>query len=205
LVHSKDNLNSLPNNYIHDILEDSNGDLWIATRGGISKYDNQANKFDNFQSGTSTAKGLKSNRVSCLYEDKNWVATDKYGLILLDRTTNEYLVYQENEGDKSGIKASTIMDVDEDEAGNLLIATEGGGLNVLNLENFDKTAPQFAQYQVEPLNAYSINDNFLQSIYKDKAGLIWIGSKDSGINKIDKGIQKFTHYQSHQIAEGAYG
>jgi len=218
-VHLEDNLNSLPNNYIHDILEDSSGNLWIATKGGLCKYDIQTNRFESFQKEDQPSKGMSSNNVRCLYEDSNedlwigyfgldglqkfdknfWLGTDAYGLILFDRITGSFQVFRENNQNKTSINAATIMDIEEDNEGNLLLATEGGGLNVLNLENFDKTAPQFAAYQVQPLNAYSINDNFLQSLYKDKAGLIWIGSKDSGVNKIDKGIQKFTHYQSNQL------
>jgi len=199
----------MKSNRVSCIYEDKNKDLWIGYYGldGLQKYDQKGQKFETvlYNNNPDEEENTPLNvTVWDVFEDSQdnfWVATDKYGLILLDRMTKEYLVYQENEQDKSGINASTIMDIDEDDVGNLLIATEGGGLNVLNLENFDKTTPQFAQYQVEPLNAYSINDNFLQSIYKDKAGLIWIGSKDSGINKIDKGIQKFTHYQSNQLAD----
>jgi len=204
----KDAANSygMSSNKVSCIYEDKNKDLWVGYFGldGLQKYDQDQQKFETFLYNQDELENTPLNiTIWDVFEDSEnnfWVATNKYGLILLDRTTDEFLVYQENEGDKFGINASSILDIDEDDMGNLLLATEGGGLNVLNLENFDKEAPQFAQYQVEPLNANSINDNFLQSIYKDKAGLIWIGSKDSGINKIDKGIQKFTHYQSNQIA-----
>ncbi len=204
----KDASNSLGmrSNKVSCIYEDKHKDLWVGYFGldGLQKYDRENQKFITVLYNEEELENTPLNvTIWDVFEDSEdnfWVATDKYGLILLDRATNEYLVYQESPANKFGLNASTIMDIDEDDLGNLLIATEGGGLNVLNLENFDKNAPKFAQYQVEPLNAYSINDNFLQSIYKDKAGLIWIGSKDSGINKIDKGIQKFTHYQSNQIA-----
>ncbi len=204
----KDAANSfgMRSNKVSCIYEDKNKDLWVGYFGldGLQKYDADNQKFETFLYNQDELEDTPLNvTVWDVFEDSKdnfWVATNKYGLILLDRSTNEFLVYQEDDGAKFGINASSIMDIDEDDAGNLLIATDGGGLNVLNLENFNEDAPQFAQYQVEPLNANSINDNFLQSIYKDKAGLIWIGSKDSGINKIDKGIQKFTHYQSNQIA-----
>lgn len=193
-------------NRVSCIYEDKNKDLWIGYSGldGLQKFDQDNQKFETFLFNQDELENTPLNvTIWDVFEDSQnnfWIATNKNGLLLLDRSTKEYIVYQENEGDKFGINASSIMDIDEDDSGNLLIATDGGGLNVLNLETFVKDAPQFAQYQVEPLNAKSINDNFLQSIFKDKTGLIWIGSKDSGINKIDKGIQKFTHYQSNQIA-----
>ena len=196
----------MSSNNVRCLYEDSNKDLWIGYFGldGLQKY----NPID--QTFITILYDQEENDSSALdvtvwdiFEDSKgnfWLGTDEYGLILLDRNTGAYQVFRENNQNKISINASTITDIDEDNEGNLLLATEGGGLNVLNLENFDGITPQFAAYQVEPLNAYSINDNFLKSIYKDNAGLVWIGTKDSGVNKIDKGIQKFTHYQSNQIA-----
>ncbi len=197
----------MSSNNVRCLYEDSNNDLWIGYFGldGLQKYDVTQQTFTtllyNQEEGDSSALNVT---IWDIFEDNQgnfWLGTDEYGLILLDRHTGAYQIFRESDQNKIGINASTITDIDEDNEGNLLLATEGGGLNVLNLENFNGITPQFAAYQVEPLNVYSINDNFLKSIYKDKAGLIWIGTKDSGVNKIDKGIQKFTHYQSNQIAE----
>ncbi len=196
----------MSSNNVRCLYEDSNKDLWIGYFGldGLQKYNAQDQLFTTIlydqEEKDSSALDVT---VWDIFEDSRanfWLGTDEYGLLLLDRKTGAYQVFQENEQNKISINASTITDIDEDNEGNLLLATEGGGLNVLNLENFDGKTPQFAAYQVEPLNVYSINDNFLKSIYKDKSGLVWIGTKDSGVNKIDKGIQKFTHYQSNQIA-----
>jgi len=196
----------MSSNNVRCLYEDSNKDLWIGYFGldGLQKYDPSSQTFTsvlfNKEESDST---LLNVTIWDIFEDSKgnfWLGTDDAGLLLFDRNTLDFQVFKEDSQNKISLKASTITAIDEDNEGNLLIATEGGGLNVLDLENFDRNAPKFAAYQVEPLNANSINDNFLLSIYKDKAGLIWIGSKDSGINKIDKGIQKFTHYQSNQIA-----
>lgn len=196
----------MSSNNVRCLYEDKNKDLWIGYFGldGLQKFDRKNQLFTSvLYKQEETDSSSLNVTIWDIFEDSQgnfWLGTDDYGLILFDRTTSKFQVFQENNQNKANINAATITDIEEDNEGNLLLATEGGGLNVLNLENFDKTAPQFAAYQVQPLNAYSINDNFLQSLYKDKAGLIWIGSKDSGVNKIDKGIQKFTHYQSNQLA-----
>ncbi len=197
----------MSSNNVRCLYEDSNKNLWIGYFGldGLQKYDQKNQQFTSVLYNQEEADSNFLNvTIWDIFEDSQgnfWLGTDDYGLILFDRNTGNHQVFRENNQNKSSINTSTITAIEEDNEGNLLLATEGGGLNVLNLENFDSTAPQFAAYQVQPLNAYSINDNFLQSLYKDKAGLIWIGSKDSGVNKIDKGIQKFTHYQSNQIAD----
>ncbi|MEM6320555.1 MAG: two-component regulator propeller domain-containing protein [Bacteroidota bacterium] len=201
------NSKSMASNNVSCLYEDSYGNFWVGYRGldGLQKFNPATSTFTSVLFDQSEQEKTPLNvTVETIFEDsqKNlWIGTNEKGLLLYRRDSSKYEVFDVNQKTKKPLNASTILDIEEDEKGNLLLATEGGGLNVLNLEAFanNKTA-QFAHYQVEPLNPYSINDNFLQSIYKDKTGLIWIGTKDSGINKIDKGIQKFTHYQSNQIA-----
>jgi hypothetical protein len=40
--------NGLPNNTVYCILDDSNGNLWISTNSGLSRYDPARNQFRNF-------------------------------------------------------------------------------------------------------------------------------------------------------------
>lgn len=53
----------LPSSEVHDILQDRNGFIWIATDRGVSKYDGYS--FHNF----SSAYGLTDNTVFYLTED----------------------------------------------------------------------------------------------------------------------------------------
>ena len=58
---------------VADLIEDRNGNLWIATQGGLSCFDGSV--FHNF----TTADGLPSNRIRCVLEDRQghlWFGTD---------------------------------------------------------------------------------------------------------------------------------
>lgn len=74
----------LPHNFVDDIIKDSQGFLWIATRGeGIARYDGY--EFTSFNMGTARAK-LRSNFVSKLCEDdfgRIWAASET-GIDILD-------------------------------------------------------------------------------------------------------------------------
>ena len=64
----------LIDNHVNDLLVDRQGNLWIATLGGISCFDGRS-----FRSFT-TKDGLPSNRIHCLLEDARghlWIGTDK--------------------------------------------------------------------------------------------------------------------------------
>lgn len=74
----------LPHNFVDDILKDSRGFLWVATRGeGIARYD--GHEFISFNMATSRAK-LHSNFVAMLCEDsfgRIWAVGDR-GIDVLD-------------------------------------------------------------------------------------------------------------------------
>ena len=70
----------LIDNHVSDLLLDRHGNLWIATRGGLSCFDGRS-----FRSFT-TEDGLPSNRIHCLFEDARrhlWIGTDR-GVALYD-------------------------------------------------------------------------------------------------------------------------
>ena len=58
---------------VTDLIEDRNGNLWIATQSGLSCFD--GNTFQTF----TTKDGLPSNHIHCLFEDRQghiWLGTD---------------------------------------------------------------------------------------------------------------------------------
>ena len=65
---------------VTDLLLDRNGNLWIATQGGLTCFDGRV--FHNF----TTADGLPNDRIRCLLEDRQghlWLGTDG-GVVLYD-------------------------------------------------------------------------------------------------------------------------
>ena len=65
--------NGLVDERVEDLLEDGQGQLWIATLGGISRFDGA--HFHNY----TTEDGLPNNHVRCIFEDAAgdlWFGTD---------------------------------------------------------------------------------------------------------------------------------
>lgn len=60
LTHSPNNHNSLVNNRINGIIEDSDGDLWYATSNGVSHYNIRTKQWNNYFATTKTDPVTKS-------------------------------------------------------------------------------------------------------------------------------------------------
>lgn len=85
------NQNSLSNNYVNSLYQDSNGNLWFCTEGGLSSYNKQKKQFKRY----TVNDGLPDNQVFRILEDdqKNfWLSTAK-GLVSFNPFFKNIKVY----------------------------------------------------------------------------------------------------------------
>ena len=90
------NKNSLGSDRVNCIFEDSNGELWIATEGGLCKYNRKTKDFRRY----TTVNGLPSNFTISILEDaekKLWISTTK-GLVRFDLSSEVIQVYTKANG-----------------------------------------------------------------------------------------------------------
>ncbi len=90
----QDNINSLSNNAVTAILEDSSGIIWIGTYGGgLNRWDRKTNQFTHFRHNPSNPKTLKSDTILALLEDRHghlWVCNGDV-LSQLNNQTGEFI------------------------------------------------------------------------------------------------------------------
>lgn len=74
--------------FVYDMLEDSAGILWIATKGdGIWRYDRRTGGFKNYKHSVSDSGSLSNNRVVRVYIDRIgqlWFCTEGGGISRYD-------------------------------------------------------------------------------------------------------------------------
>ncbi len=91
------NTNSLSDNNVNALFEDSAGNLWFATEGGgLCKLDTNRKKFTRY----SIRDGLPSDFIFKVIEDNNhyiWITTSK-GLVNMNPSTGEMNVYTKANG-----------------------------------------------------------------------------------------------------------
>lgn len=124
----------LKHNRIRHICEDSSHNIWIASDGGIGKYDRAAEKFDFFNIQVDST-GKNANWAYSILEDKIgriWVASYMGGLFVCNKETMAILYhFDENTGIGSNVY---LMEEGDDE---LIWASTSNGLVSIDINTFD--------------------------------------------------------------------
>jgi len=147
-------------------------------------------KFTRF--GTTT--GLSQSNVTCILQDKMgfmWFGT-RNGLNKYDGY--QFTIYRNDPADTNSISSNHIKALLEDSAGNLWIATWGGGLNRFNRDN-----GTFVRYAHK--GPGSLTDNFVSSICLDTAGDLWLGTEHGGLNLLNPKTNRFENPGTQLIDE----
>ncbi|MBR1686948.1 MAG: helix-turn-helix domain-containing protein [Prevotella sp.] len=88
----------------------------------------------------------------------------------------------------------SVWDVDTDNSGRLWIATDHGGLYVVDAKH-----REMRQFLNDKNDETTISDNTLRHIYKDALGRIWIGSYKNGLNLYTDDLQDFSYVELGDI------
>jgi ligand-binding sensor domain-containing protein/DNA-binding NarL/FixJ family response regulator len=92
ITHNINNVNSLVNNNVNKVLEDSKGDIWFATNNGISRWRVTSNKWDTYYQN----KKEQAQVFLTLCEDSQgriWGGSYSSGYYILDRNTGKELIH----------------------------------------------------------------------------------------------------------------
>lgn len=181
-------------NSVVDLFKAENGDLWIATDGGgiwiLEKGREipvQLNKSSEYKDVV-----LNSNAIYSIYIDhdnRKWVGTLRGGINIIEPDARLFKKVEFNQDNPGNAVNNFISAFCEDEKGNFLIGTDGGGLYQWN-----KTTGSFQKYVHLEGQRSSISSNFITSIVKDKKNNIWVSTWFGGINKFDRSKQTFKQY-----------
>lgn len=116
---------SLSNDFINTIAQDSENTIWIGTQGGLNKYIPESDSFEV----VTELDGLKNDAIKGILDDKNkhlWLSTED-GIIKYDTSTKKTINYDVGDGLQSK----------EFIASSCLITSKGeyvfGGINGFNI------------------------------------------------------------------------
>ncbi|MFC1527531.1 sigma 54-interacting transcriptional regulator [Candidatus Neomarinimicrobiota bacterium] len=188
------NNNSISNNDVTSIVEDSKGDLWVGTYSGLNRLDPNTDKFTRYYHNTNNSKSLSSNVINCLLIDQNetlWIGTWDGGLNKIDLRSKidtnmsqiNFVNYLHITDDSTSLSGNFIISMFEDSGGTIWIGTTNG------LNKFNKLAESFDHYTTKN----GLPNNVIYGILEDNSGNLWI-STNNGLSKFDLGKEKFINY-----------
>ncbi len=168
--------------FIHSLLEDNNGSIWVGTIGnGLYNYNSDTRNTTNYLSIPGNNKTISNNAVTTIFKDSNgdkWFGTEGGGLCKFKESDNSFNTLTT----KDGLPANTIFKILEDGHKNLWITTSKG-LVCYNLGT-------------KNINIYTtanglLSDQFnYNSGYKDKEGIMYFGSAKGLISFNPEGFTK---------------
>ena len=190
------NKRSINNNRIHNIIRDSNKDLWILTfeTGEICRYNYESDDFDRVQVSKVSKKFLKLLKrwnhyksVNFSYHQYNWsLEFQENALVQQNMLTGEKRYYNSNPSNRWSLSERYVFDIYKDNHNIFWVGTFSNGINKANLN-----AKPFEYFYHDPCNPKTIIDNNVRAICEDHQGNLWVGTWDRGITIIEKG--KYRH------------
>lgn len=194
----KNGRKELSSNSVRDCCEDNQGNMWIATFNGLNKFDKKTRKFTCYAP-SDMAGSLSNSSVYCIINDHQgtlWVGTYFGGVNYFNPEYEIYTYYRPGIHESEGLNYPVIGCMAEDRLGNLWIATEGGGLNY-----YDRRKKCFKWYKHKEGASNSLSHNNIKSLYYDaQDDVLWIGTHQEGMNKLDMKTDRITQYRMPEMA-----
>jgi len=182
---TKDDNNSASySNRIRDVLQTSDGKIWIATYKGLIEW--LEGNVNQYISEPGNPSSLPDNSISSLMEDRQkglWIGTWRGGIGYLNKFANSFETYVHSPFENS-VGGNLINAIAENSDGSIWIGTDGQGLNV-----FNEQRKIFRHIELKGFNNRFVTN--IKCILQSRKGDIWIGTYGEGILRQKKGESNF--------------
>lgn len=173
----------IPNNYIWQLSVDATGYLWVATSGGLCRFN--AIK-EHFECDDSVLGSLSGTFISAVaFDNKNRLyAAVANGLYRMDLATKQ-IEFWESHGGAVGATGAVYEDLLLEE-GVVWLGSSNNGLARLNTNTGRFT------YFYNDGRPGSLSGNRLKVLMRDSSGRLWVGMHGSGLNLMLPGSEQFS-------------
>jgi PAS domain S-box-containing protein len=193
------------NNVITSVLVDSDDILWMGTLNkGLGKYDMAADKFRIYKHNPFNINSISSNNILTIIESSEnnrkyfWIGTDGGGLCKFIPGSGMFINYRSIETKPNTLCNNHVYTLLEYDSEHLLIGTRGsahcGGFDLFNYKT-----KKFVDIKNIHDSKDSFSSNLVYKIFKDRFGIIWIGTKGRGLNEFI--VKNINAEKSEEIGE----
>jgi ligand-binding sensor domain-containing protein/two-component sensor histidine kinase len=160
--------NGLPQNTIRDIIQTHDGYIWLATNGGLVRFDGiDFTVFD-----THSTPQIKSNEIRSLMEDRQgalWICTSQGLTRFANQGFSSYAT-------ADGLSSDNVLSAFEDREGTVWVTTTGGLCSSEGAKGFRSRT-----------SAEGLPGNAIETLIEDQRGSLWVGT-DSGLARFGSGV-----------------
>lgn len=192
----------LPSNTVWALIDDYKGNLYIGhAQHGMSILHIKTKKVRNFTYDKQNEKSIPSNNVQCIFKDKTgniWVGTEK-GLALFKPESGDFMRL----GEKGSFLSHRIYDIKQFNENQLWVATEFGGIVIIDLSQSMFNTHNKIQTIQSGDNEYCLNNSTVRCLFQDSHQNIWAGTWGGGVNFLSSDITLFKSYSYSPCQPGS--
>lgn len=170
---------------------DDESNVWLAGENtGLIRLDGKTGETVRYNAEEENARKLATNSIRYVYADSNdiiWVGTYNRGAYMIDKNAKKFDSYQRSEFVKAGLQGYNVRALAEDEAGDILIACDGGGLARLNTST--------GTLRSEAWINGKLDTRYLSALLFDREGNLWIGTWGTGTYKVNLKSRTVENYK----------
>lgn len=196
----------LVGNEVYSIYQDEHENLWIGTTDALnllnfkSRTSKSFNNQKNLKSGISWeySNNIASRLVGTICETRDhkmWLGSFDYKVTMYDPQTNRFLNFHNNPNDSTAFRMWSLRNIFQTSTGDLYFGGTSHGLCRLNLDG-----KSFSYFPVDTTNHCGTNDEWINKIYEDRDGNLWLGTLNGGLNCYHPKTGKFSYYR-HSFAD----
>ena len=186
------NPKSISNNRIWAITGNGDGNLWLATSNGLNLFDPATGTALHYYHNPDDQNSLNHNTVRALLKAKDsilWIGTS-VGFCRLDLKTQKFKRFLYNGGSNFQFNNNTITSIMLGSHGRLWVGA-GKGIYIL-----DPNSGKLQHIVPVPDNPSALSDDEIRTIFQDRSGVFWLGTKNKGVEKYNPNRKKFYNLYS---------
>ena len=193
-------LYNFPGGEAYSFAENKDGNFWIGSEHGLYYWQPA---IDSFKQIDFLKNGVKNSSVSAvMLDDKGnlWFNASENehnigGLYWYNITTHNLKNYRSKPGDSTSLSNNYVTKIVQDNSGVMWVGTGGGGLCRFNSQSQNFTRyPYIQNNNVTIPKTDSLDDDYIETIYYDKNGVLWIGTNSGALSRFNPQTSRFISY-----------
>ena len=188
----------LNSSIVFSVIEYNKNNLLIGTGNGLNIFDKEKNQIIKYNYNRYEPEKIFGFSRVIIKDNVGliWVGTDAQGIKKINPQLNFYH-FRNIPDNFENLPHQNVMSICEENDSTIWFGEGGGGLILFNF-----ITEEYAQFTVDLNNKNSISSTAILAVYKDRFGILWIGTIGGGLNRLvpnkkDLSLSSFIIYKNN--------